>query len=850
MPFVLPSHVSPRVYRLTLEPDLVNFTFTGSVEIDLAIHEPTNTVSLNARNLAILSAKLTQGGETADAKTINLNVKDSVLEIGAQKELQKGEGKLLLTFVGVLNDRMQGFYRSKYKHGKETKYLAATQFEPIDARECFPCWDEPAVKAVFEVTMVIPEKLSVFSNMPEKGFVLEGGKRRVTFLPSPLMSTYLLAFIVGEFDFIQGCTNNGTLIRAIAVPGKSHQLQYALDTGIKALEYYNEFFGIPYPLPKLDMVAVPDFASGAMENWGLVTYREVEMLCDETVSVDVKQRICIVVTHELSHQWFGNLVTMHWWDNLWLNEGFANFMETLCADHIHPEWAMWEHFVDLEQGAALRLDGLRSSHPVQVDIPRAEAVEEVFDNISYSKGACLVRMIYHTIGAEAFRKGIQLYMMRHKYGNTTTEDLWKALEEGTGMDLKEMMKTWVEQMGYPVLTVSLSGKALDISQEWFLADGSKGDGREWIVPLFINVGGEKLPVVQMKGKTCTVEIPSQKWVKVNAQQAAPLRVKYSTELMERLVEAAHSLSVEDRIGLLNDTYALAQSGQGSPEQVFQLLKGFSKERNDKVWSRIDGIVTNIHRILVGMPEARAGLSRFVSRLVESVVSELGWESRPEDDDNTKSLRGTVISLYIKHDPRAKDEAWSRYQAMLRDVHTPRAPPDVQQAILTNAVVTKGKAVWEELKEMHNATEDTVLRRYIYSAAGSAHEEEMQKAFLEWILSDDVRPQDLHSGLYAMACNTTDGTTGAADRLFCFIRSRLQEILQRVSTSSRPCIIDATGLGFLTHDKAKEVEDYWKAAKLEHVDMSIAQAAEGIRTRAAFASRVAASKLVTAEFWDS
>ncbi|CAM9646828.1 unnamed protein product, partial [Laminaria digitata] len=415
---------------------------------------------------------------------------------------------------------MAGFYRSGYTTVEgEARMMASTQFEALDARRCFPCWDEPARKAVFEVTLVVPKALMAFSNMPERVVTdLPGGKlKEYRFMPSPKMSSYLLAFCIGEFDYVQGSTKEGRVaVRVYTPPGKSHLGTFALEVAEKTLDLYDNFFQERYPLPKLDMVAIPEFAMGAMENWGLVTYREVDLLIDEAqASSQQRQRVCSVITHELAHQWFGNLVTMQWWDDLWLNEGFASWMQTYAADELFPMWGMWEQFVVSDQQSALRLDSLRSSHPIQVPIAHAEEVEQVFDAISYCKGACVVKMLNAVLGMDMFKKGLQEYMKKHKYGNTETYDLWDAWSQVSGKDIAKMMRSWTEQMGHPLATVTKetwegTSCTLEFKQSWFLADGSEAQGEEkqlWNLPLLYTTASNptETQLEMMSGETHTLK---------------------------------------------------------------------------------------------------------------------------------------------------------------------------------------------------------------------------------------------------------------------------------------------------------------------------------------------------------
>lgn len=471
------------------------FTYDGEEKVSISIKEATNTVIMHAKELSFWSCTCKHAGGNAEAVEIQVNIKETTVAFVFSEELKVGDAVLEIVFGGLLNNQMAGFYRSGYDdiHGNR-KIMASTQFESLDARRAFPCWDEPARKCVFGVTLVVPSNLTAFSNMPELSCnSLPGGKlKELKFMDSPKMSSYLVAFCVGEFDFVQDMTKHGVLVRVYTPPGKGVHGDFALKCACKSLDLYDDFFGVPYPLPKLDMVAIPEFAMGAMENWGLVTYREVDVLIDPVkASSQQRQRVCTVVTHELAHQWFGNLVTMDWWDDLWLNEGFASWTENMAADALFPDWKMWEQYSVDHAAAALRLDALRSSHPIQVPIKHAEEVEEVFDAISYCKGSYVVRMAHAVLGRENFQKGLVSYMKKHQYGNTVTADLWAAWEESSGMPIGEMMKSWTEQMGYPVLKVLGSsfsgGKAtIELEQKWFLSDGSEvkaDEAKLWCVPI-------------------------------------------------------------------------------------------------------------------------------------------------------------------------------------------------------------------------------------------------------------------------------------------------------------------------------------------------------------------------------
>ena len=403
-PVLLPPNVEPLAYTLTLTPNLTTFTFDGVVSILVNVKLPhTTSITLHARDLDINpGATFTPSADGTPltfsplvATGHSIAYKPPTMTLNFASALPEGEGTLRIAFRGVLNDQMAGFYRSKYTTAEgETRYMASTQFEALDARRCFPCWDEPARKATFAATLIVPADRTAFSNMPVLAeTLLADGTKRITFAPTPKMSTYLLAFVVGEFDFLQAFTSAGVAVRVYTPPGQTEKGRFGLEVAVKSLEFYDEYYGSPYPLPKLDMVAVPEFAMGAMENWGLVTYRAIDLLIDlQNASSSQKQRVCSVVTHELAHQWFGNLVTMEWWNDLWLNEGFASWMQTASAAEFFPEWQLWTQFCSSNLGGAMGLDALRTSHPIQVPIAHAEEVEQVFDAISYFKGSAVSSM--------------------------------------------------------------------------------------------------------------------------------------------------------------------------------------------------------------------------------------------------------------------------------------------------------------------------------------------------------------------------------------------------------------------------------------------------------------------------
>ncbi|KAF8401040.1 hypothetical protein HHK36_014343 [Tetracentron sinense] len=514
----LPKFAVPKRYDLKLKPDLVACKFTGTVEIELDIVAETKFIVLNAADLVVspnsVWFKNPSSSKEFRPSDVEMVEQDEILVLEFDEFLPTGSGVLAIGFEGTLNDKMKGFYKSTYELKGEKKNMAVTQFEPADARRCFPCWDEPAAKATFKITLDVPSELMALSNMPVIEEKPDGHLKTVFFQESPIMSTYLVAIVVGLFDYVEDQTPDGIKVRVYCQVGKGKQGKFALDVAVRTLNLYKTYFDVPYSLPKLDMVAIPDFAAGAMENYGLVTYRETALLYDDQHSAAAnKQRVAIVVAHELAHQWFGNLVTMEWWTHLWLNEGFATWVSYLATDSLFPEWKIWTQFLD-QTTEGLRLDGLAESHPIEVEINHAAEIDEIFDAISYKKGASVIRMLQSYLGPECFQVGkfgflyfhlflrgllslypgqsiefwfvtlhpfqyalhwenpstlrsLASYIKRYACSNAKTEDLWAVLEEESGEPVTMLMNSWTQQKGYPVVFVKAKDRNLEFEQMSF-----------------------------------------------------------------------------------------------------------------------------------------------------------------------------------------------------------------------------------------------------------------------------------------------------------------------------------------------------------------------------------------------
>ncbi|MDP2585731.1 MAG: M1 family metallopeptidase, partial [Candidatus Levybacteria bacterium] len=633
----LSEYVIPKRYSITLFPNLQEFTFEGVVEILLNLTEPVKEITLHAAELKITSAVLKHGSFKFESQNISYDEKMETATMLFEKTIQTSEAKLKLKFTGILSDKMRGFYRSKYKHEGRDQHMAVTQFESTDARRAFPSFDEPAKKAIFDVRLIIPEDHVAISNTIEERIAEHSaGYKIVTFAPTPKMSTYLLAFIVGRFEHIETKTKSNVKVRVFTTHGKKHQAEFALETASKCLEYYEDYFGIPYPLPALDLIAIPDFASGAMENWGAVTFRETALLVDRNLSSTIsKQHIAYVIAHELAHMWFGNLVTMKWWTHLWLNEGFATYIGYLAVDSIFPLWKIWTQFVYTDHAEALSLDGLKNTHAVEIEVHHPGEISEIFDTISYEKGASIIRMLASYLGEKVFQKGLQMYLKKHQYSNATTADLWVALEKVSGKKVKKIMENWTGKPGYPLVNISEKNSKLKLTQARFFSSPLSAlginDKTLWSIPLDSFLFSKK-----------SLFIPKHKgWVKFNRGETSFVRIQYPPSLLKLLEEPIRkkTLSAEDRYGLIRDAFMLAQSGHSSTVDALRLTQSYENEDNYIVWAEI---ASNLRAIdnLIFKENFYEEYKSFCKKIFKPIGEKVGW-SRKEGESHLQTLLRSV-----------------------------------------------------------------------------------------------------------------------------------------------------------------------------------------------------------------
>lgn len=829
----LSKDINPLHYKLTMQPDLTMFVFTGEETIELEVKKSTKSITLHADELDVTTAVFNDSLEAS----IKHNEESETVTFTFPKQLPVGKGNLKLTFTGIHNDMLKGFYRSKYYVDGQEEYMAVTQFEATDARRAFPCIDEPARKALFTVTLIVPQELTAISNsVAEETTLLDDGLKSVRFATTPFMSTYLLAMIVGKFEYVEKKTKEGVVIRVFVTPGKKEQAYFAADAGAKILSFFTDYFDIPYPLPLLDMIAIPDFAAGAMENWGAITYRETALLIDEENSSTAnKQRVALVIGHELAHQWFGNLVTMDWWTNLWLNEGFASYIEYLAVDHLFPEWDFWTQFVFLDHARALELDSLENTHPIEVMIDDPNDINEIYDAVSYSKGASIIRMLAEYLGYKDFQKGMQRYLKTYAYKNATTEDLWQSLEEVSRKPVKKIMDNWTKKAGYPLLTVEEKGKDFVLSQARFysspLSQKKSHDDTKWMIPVNALVSGQEKPTYYLM-EAKTMHLPkSESWVKFNAGEKSFMQVSYPDQLLDKLREAilTNSLKKEDRFGILRNLFVLSEAGKTSVENALKMTTAYTKDDAYIVWAELASEIAKVANLVSEEPYF-ADFKAYARDLFSEVTKRVGFKPKRGEDHEEKLLRSVVLSQSAKYgNEEIIAEGHKLFKQVISGKNTLDA--DLRGVVYLIAARNGDEQVYEQLIELYqNETLEQERDRLLFAIASFRQKEIIKKA-LRFSLSDNVRSQDS----FKVAMITSMDVSGKY-LLWEFLKKRWDEILNRYSGTYLIGRFVSPLDNFVYQEQAQEVRQFFKVHDAPSATRTVLQVIEKIESNALWLHR--------------
>ncbi|MBI3806603.1 MAG: M1 family metallopeptidase [Nitrospirae bacterium] len=825
-PYRLPRHVVPIRYDLRLEPDLTTARFAGEETITLTIHQPTSKIVLNAIELDITSAKIEGDSGPGRQATMILEAALQRCHLTFTELLSPGTWKLTMAFSGTLNSKLRGFYRSTYKdEGGVIHSLAATQFEATDARRAFPCWDEPDFKAVFATTLVVDPTLTAVSNSRITSETLAGGKKVVRFADTIKMSTYLVAFVVGRIEPTEPVMIGNTPLRLWAIPGKKHLAKFGQDIAAASLSFFEHYYGIPYPGDKLDLLAIPDFASGAMENLGAITYRETALLVDQQSATHGElERVADVVAHENAHMWFGDLVTMSWWNGLWLNEAFATFMEMLAVDAWKPEWKRWDSF-GVSRAAAFSVDGLHSTRPIEYPVQAPKDADAMFDVLTYEKGASVLRMLEQHIGPTVFRDGVRDYLRAHAYGNADTNDLWVSLGKIAKQPVPELMDGWIFQAGYPLITAELrEGVELVLTQQRFTYLPNPSPAT-WQIPLKMRVtsGGKTstLPML-LKEKDTRVQLPHD-WesILVNEDGHGFYRVRYAPDLLNRILNRGiDRLAATERFNLINDAWAITVAGLMPLTDYLDLTARFTEERDKNVWAVLLESFSFLNRIII--EEDRPALEAFVRGRVGSAVADLGWDPRNGESELTRQLRGELIGSQGKlgNDPAIQRRAAELYRAYCND--SAAVDPNIVPSLVAILAHTGDTTRYDEFNErFRTAATPQEERRYLFSLA-SFQPTALLERTLASTISGEIRTQDAPFLISAILSNVY-----GRESAWAFMKTNWEKMDQMFPKQGLRRMCGGI-VSLATPELERDVRDFFTTRKIDLGGKTVEQYLEQLR----------------------
>ena len=821
----LPRTVVPNHYALTLSPELDEATFGGLAIIDVEITGATEEIVLNAVQLTITDATLRNdsGARIAADATTDEASERATLTLADQAE--PGAWRLEISFEGVLNDDLRGFYRSVYTDGDgNEKTIATTQFEATDARRAFPCWDEPDFKATYGVTLVVDESLTAISNGPEIARESAGsGKVAITFKDTMKMSTYLVAFIVGELEVTDPVDVDGIPLRIAHVPGKGHLTDYALEAGAFALRFYADYYDIPYPGDKMDMIAIPDFAWGAMENLGAVTYRETALLLDRERATQAElMRIAEVIAHEIAHMWFGDLVTMKWWNGIWLNEAFATFASMKCVDAFRPDWETWLTFA-ADRTYSMGTDATESTRPIEFPVESPEEASEMFDNLTYLKGSSVLRMLEQYLGEDTFRKGVSNYLKDHAHANTETADLWAALDAASGVPVGEMMDTWIFQGGFPRLAVAGSPGSYTLTQEQFRFD-EPGDHR-WQVPVILRSDtGEQRVLVSER----SVTFDAGDGLVVNAGGNGFYRVQYSPELRDSVRDRLDTLEAAERYNLVSDLWADVLKGGSEAGDFLDLVGRLGDEREVDVWEAALAGLGELDRVVSS--DIRPDLQRFSSNLVSGKADEMGWAPAAGEDDRTRRLRGLLIRARgnLANDQPTQEAA----RLMLNEVRENPAGVDSEIADAALFVTAANGDIddFDRFIRISNTSQNPQEIVKNLRAAATVPGRDAAKRLFDLVLDGDVRSQDAFWVLAVMLGDRENGPY-----VWELMKERWDEMMEALPPTTGRRILDR--IPFRSEpDVAADIEAWLTDHQIQGGDMYGPQQIELMKVRVGLRQR--------------
>jgi aminopeptidase N len=839
-PGKLPKNVVPEEYAIRIVPNIEQRTFSGTETIKLKARESVKQIVLNAAEIKISKAAL--DGKAIPISAIKLDEKNQTVRLTT--DLPAGDHQLELEFAGKINQAGIGLYYAPYQeHGTGAKKtMLGTQFEATDARRMFPCWDEPSFRAKFQLTAVVPENFSAVSNMPIEQETKVAGGKEIRFAATPPMASYLNVFCAGELDAIQ--TKKGDVTHGVVTTkGKAEMGRYALESSQQILEYFDDYFGQPFPLPKLDHIAVPGGFGGAMENWGGITYYESGLLFDPaSSSASTRQSIYEVIAHETAHMWFGDLVTMAWWDNLWLNEGFASWMGTKVTAKFNPDWEVWlakttprdpmrRHGIGKE--AAMEGDARSTTHPIQQPINTEAEANSAFDDITYRKGMSFIRMLESYLGEDVFRDGIRRYMAAHKFSNTTTTDLWNALGEASGKPVVEIAAAWTQQPGFPVVKVTrdAAGK-ITLTQERFTIHFDNAPPLEWKIPLTYEVPGQPATAGLLM-TTKSMELPNSsgdRAIKLNVEGAGNYRVQYDDASWKLLLANLPKLSVPDRVNLLSDAWAMVQAKRAPLSLYLDLVQKLPTKTELPEREQIMHVFDFMNRLLAGTPE-REQFRKYARMVLRPSFDVVGWDPKPDEPVKIAALRASLIkALGDLEDKEIVAGCQERFQKYLAEAKS--LAPDLRPSVLSVVGRYANEATWSKLHELGLKTTSIEEKANYYNALAAAIDPKLAARTLEISIGDEL-PTSRATYLVSKVGRESEHPEVA----WAFAKAHMKQLLAK--TDALGANSYAPGLFTLFSDPARiaELEKFAKTNLPPAAAKDVAKATDEVGFRADLKLRV-------------
>ncbi|MGO9437133.1 MAG: M1 family metallopeptidase [Terracidiphilus sp.] len=816
----LPSTVIPEHYAIALTPDLKNATFAGVESIDLILKEPTNSITINSAEIAFQSVGMTDNGNRQTG-TVALDANNQQATLHFSQKLPAGKAMLEIRYTGLLNNELRGFYLSK----TDRRNYAVTQFESTDARRAFPSFDEPALKATFDISLVVDAGDTAISNSPIATDTPGpgNGKHTITFLTTPKMSTYLVAFLVGDFQCTSG-EQDGVAIRSCATPDKVGLTPYSVEVAKFMLHYYNTYFGIPYPLKKLDLIALPDFEAGAMENFGAITYRETTLLLDQkTASIDAKRVVAVDIAHEMAHQWFGDLVTMQWWDNIWLNEGFATWMENKAVAAMYPEWHM-DEIVAQDLDDTLNVDALPTTRPIRAKADTPDEIDQMFDAIAYGKAGHVLVSIENFVGPETFRQGVHNYLAAHLYANATAEDFWNAEAAASHKPVDRIMDSLVTQPGVPLLTFGepSHGKVEVTQTRFYLSPSIETDRKQkWVLPVCFktNVSGESCEVLNPDADA--LHIPEAALFFANADGTGYYRSNYPTSVYKSLVAHVEtSLTPTERISLIGDEWARLRANKATAGEYLDLVAALKDDPNARVLSSaIDGVGILYGRVAAS-PQEKSALAAWIRNAFGPRYAKLGPPSA-NDSPNTRELRAQlfgVLGFYGK-DPSILAEARELAEKYLADPSS--VDPTLRETALAVAARNGDAQLFDRLQKISETSTNPEIQEEALRLLSQFEETALAQRSLEYAVSGKVRNQDAAFQLMmALQANET------RDQAWKFIETHWDKVQAQLTTAMGGYLVGSAG-NFCSANARDEVSNFFATHKVAASGQALKHAIEHI-----------------------